>query len=300
MARTTERTTPHIHVQREDWLILLLLSVVWGSSFILIKKGLIAFTATEMALLRIEMTSVIFVPIYFIMAKGKMTRRQIFWAATVGVLGSGLPAFLFAFGETSVPSSIAGMLNSLTPIFTWILGLLFFKMAFTRNHLLGVIMGFVGAIFIIAFEPNFTLHVDPYTLLIVIATVSYALSGNIVKTHLQDVHHITLSSIAFIIIGIPAIIYSFQTDMYVKIAHDPQALFSLTAIGLLSLFGTVIANILFYRLIQRTNQIFASSVAYIIPIMALGWGLLDGEALQWPHLVGLVFIVVGVWALRKK
>jgi len=234
------------------------------------------------------------------MAKGKMTRRQLFWAATVGVLGSGLPAFLFAIAETSVPSSIAGMLNSLTPIFTWILGLLFFKMAYTRNHLLGVTMGFIGALFIIIFEPNFTLSVDPFTLLIVAATVSYATSANIVKTHLQNVHHITLSSIAFIIIGIPAILFSFQTDMYIKITHDPQALYSLAAIGLLSLFGTVMANILFYRLIQRTNQIFASSVAFVIPIMALGWGLIDGESLQWTHLAGMIFILLGVWVLRKK
>jgi len=300
MASISGQNSPHFNVQRQDWAILLLLSVVWGSSFILIKKGLVAFTPTEAALLRIEITSLIFVPIYFMMAKGKMTRRQIFWAASVGVLGSGLPGFLFAFAETSVPSSIAGMLNSLTPIFTWTLGLLFFKMVYTRNHLLGVTMGFVGAVFIIAFEPNFTLQVDPYTLLIVVASASYALSGNIVKTHLQNVHHITLSSIAFIIIGIPATIYSFRTEMYVKIVQDPQALYSLTAIGLLSLFGTVIANILFYRLIQRTNQIFATSVAYIIPIMALGWGLVDGESLQWPHLVGMVFILLGVWVLRKR
>jgi len=300
MMRTSERSTPHVHVNRQDWFILIVLSIVWGSSFILIKKGLVAFTPTEMALLRIEITSLVFVPIYFMMAKGKMTRRQIYWAASVGVLGSGMPAFLFAIAETSVPSSIAGMLNSLVPIFTWIFGLLFFKMMYTRNHLLGVTIGFVGAVFIIAFEPNFTLHVDPYTLLIVIAAVTYALSGNIIKTHLQNVHHITLSSIAFMIIGIPAIICSFQTDMYVKIAHEPQALYSLIAIGILSLFGTVIANILFYRLIQRTNAIFASSVAYIIPVMALGWGLIDGESLQWPHLVGMVFILLGVWVLRRK
>ncbi len=300
MTDSSGRTHPHTDVNRQDWLILILLSVVWGSSFILIKKGLIAFTATEMALLRIEITSLVFIPIFFLMAKGKMTGRQIFWAATVGVLGSGLPAFLFAIAETSVPSSIAGMLNSLTPIFTWILGLMFFKMVFTKNHLLGVSMGFVGAIFIIAFEPNFTLNLNPLTLLIVVATISYATSANIVKTHLQKVHHITLSSIAFIIIGIPATIYSFQTDMYTKIAHEPQALVSLAAIGILSLFGTVLANILFYRLIQRTDAIFASSVAYVIPIMALGWGILDGESLQWPHLAGMVFIILGVWVLRRK
>jgi drug/metabolite transporter (DMT)-like permease len=300
MAGTPEKSTPHIHVQKQDWYILMLLSLVWGSSFILIKKGLLAFTASEMALLRIEITSLVFVPIYFLMAKGKMSRRQLFWAMTVGVLGSGLPAFLFAIAETSVPSSIAGMLNSLTPIFTWVLGLLFFKMVYTRNQLLGVTIGFVGAIFIIAFEPDFTLHVDPFTLFILAATISYALSANIVKTHLQCVHHITLSSIAFIIIGIPAFIYSFQTDMYIKIPHETHALYSLAAIVILSLFGTVLANILFYRLIQRTNQIFASTVAYLIPVMALGWGLIDGESLQWTHFSGMVFILLGVWFLRKK
>ncbi len=300
MASSSNHSTPQILVEKQDWLILILLSVVWGSSFILIKKGLIAFSPTEMALLRIEITSLVFIPIYFFMSEGKIPGNKLGWVLAIGILGSGLPAFLFAIAETSVPSSVAGMLNSLTPIFTWGLGLLFFKLVYTRNQLLGVTTGFIGALFIIVFGPNFTLHVDPNTLLVVVATVSYALSANIVKTHLQKVHHITLSSIAFIFIGIPAIIFSFQTDVYTKIVQHPQAMYSLAAIGVLSLLGTVLANILFYRLIQRTNAIFASSVAYIIPLMALAWGLIDGESMQWTHLAGMVFILLGLWILRKK
>ena len=287
-------------VQLQDWLILILLSIVWGSSFILIKKGLISFEPVEMAILRIEITGIAFVPIYIWLAKQAVPRNKLGWAASVGVLGSGLPAFLFAFGETVVPSSVAGILNSLTPIFTWGIGLVFFSLAYTTRHMIGVSLGFLGALLIIALQPDFHLQVEPMTLLIVLATLSYAASGNIVKAHLQHVDPIALSSIAFLFIGIPAVLYSFSTDIYSKLAYDPESWYSLGAILILALIGTVLANILFYRLIQRTNAVYASSVAYLIPTMALIWGFLDGEALVWTHLAGMVLILFGVWVLRRK
>ena len=281
-------------------LILFFLSIVWGSSFILIKKGLISFEPVEMALLRIEITFLALIPIYFLLAKRNLPRSKLGWAAATGLFGSGIPAFMFAIAQSKVSSSIAGILNSLTPIFTWMLGLAFFAIGFARAQFVGVMIGFLGALLIIALEPNFTLNIEPLTLLIVIATLSYALSGNIVKTHLQDVDPITLSCIAFLFIGIPGLVATGFTDIYSKILNDPAALWSLAAIAILALVGTVLANILFFRLIQRTNAVFASSVAYLIPLNAMVWGFIDGETLQWPHFAGMAFILLGIWVLRRK
>ena len=293
MTRDTNTQNPQGHVHLQDWLILVGLSIVWGSSFILIKKGLVAFEPIEMAILRIEITGIAFVPIYVWLAKRSFPRNKLGWAASVGVLGSGLPAFLFAFGETVVPSSVAGILNSLTPIFTWGIGLLFFSLAYTTRHMIGVSLGFLGALLIIALQPDFRLQVEPMTLLIVLATLSYAASGNIVKAHLQHVDPIALSSIAFLFIGVPAILFSFSTDIYTKLAEHPESWYSFGAIAILALLGTVLANILFYRLIQRTNAVYASSVAYLIPLMALIWGFVDGEMLHWTHFAGMVLILAG-------
>lgn len=286
-------------IRNEDWLILVGLSVVWGSSFILIKKGIVSFQPEEMAVLRIVITSIAFIPIFFTSGHGFIPTKKLPWAAAIGVLGSGLPAFLYAYAETVVPSSVAGILNSLTPIFTWVIGLIFFGMVYTKNHMVGMVLGLVGAIVIVMVSPDFRLEIHPMTLLLIVATVSYGLSANIVQSKFQDTHPITLSSIAFFFVGVPAFIYSFQTDIYHTISTNPESWYSLGAIVLLSLIGTVMANVLFYRLIQNTNAVFASSVAYLIPIMALGWGLLDGEILQWPHLIGMVLILFGIFVLRK-
>ncbi len=299
MSTDTQASTKTSPITTQDWLILAMLGIVWGSSYILIKKGLLAFTPVEMAILRIEVTGMAFVPIYFFLAKGGVPRNKLPWVACVGFFGSGFPAFMFAFAQTSVASSIAGMLNSLVPIFTWALGLLFFRAVFVSSQLLGVAIGFIGAMVIIALEPNFSLSVDPLALLIVVSSISYALSGNIVKSKLQAIEPITLSSIAFLFIGIPALLYSFSTDIYSKVASDPQSWFSLGAIILLALIGTVLANILFYRLIQRTNAVFASSVSYLIPVTALIWGFIDGEVINWPQFAGLALILTGVWVLRR-
>ena len=176
----------------------------------------------------------------------------------------------------------------------------FFSIGFARMQFWGVMIGFAGAVLIIALEPNFTLSVEPLTLLIVLAGLSYSISGNIVKTHLQDVDPVTLSGIAFFSIGIPGLAVIGFTDIFTKLANDPQALMSLAAIAILALLGTVLANILYFRLIQRTNAVFASSVAYLIPLNAMIWGFVDGEALQWPHFVGMAFILLGIWVLRRK
>jgi drug/metabolite transporter (DMT)-like permease len=283
----------------KDWFLFIFICIIWGSSFILMKKGLIAFDAAEVASLRIGITALAFIPIYFLLGRNKFPMRKLKFAALAGLLGNGLPAFLYATAQTHVESSIAGILNSLTPIFVWVIGLLFFGAYFKMTQLAGVVTGFIGAALIVLLNHRFQLQLDAFTLLIVVATMCYGLSANIVKTHLQDVDAIALTAVSVFIIGVPVIIYTFFTDIYTSIVHSPQARYSLLALVVLALIGTALANILFYRLIQKTSAVFASSVAYLIPVTALIWGLLDGEALALVHFLGMALIMTGVYLLRR-
>ena len=300
MSVNRETASQSHYAHTSDWVILILLSVVWGSSFILIKKGIAVFSPPQMASLRIAISALALLPVFFLFKKAPIPRASYKWMALVGICGSGLPAFLYAYGQMHVASSVAGILNTLTPIFTWMLGLLFFSLVFIRRQLAGILLGFIGAVIVMALEPNFTFQLNWYTALIVLATVSYGMSGNIVKTHLQNIHPIILNSIAFFFIAIPAIVYLIYTDALNHLKTTPGAWWALTAIIVLSLIGTVLANIFFFRLIQRTNTIFATSVTYLIPIMAIFWGVIDGESLAWPQFLGMAFILAGVYVLRRS
>ena len=282
-----------------DWVTMIFLAIVWGSSFILIKKALVGFGPTEVAALRIGISTIAFVPIFFLLYRQKVAWKDIKWIALIGLLGNGLPAFGYAIAQTHVDSSVAGILNTLTPIFTWVLGLMFFAVAVRTNQLVGVLTGFVGALLIIGMDPSFKISFDPYTLLIVGSTICYGLSANIVKNHLQNIHPTVLSAVAFFCIGPFALSYLLTTDVAPSIMTSEQARLSLLAAATLALVGTVLANILFFRLIQRTTAVFGSSVAYLIPVTALAWGVLDGESLEWTHLVGMVLILIGVYVMRK-
>lgn len=282
-----------------DWFTFFFLCLVWGSSFILIKKGLIAFSAVEVAMLRVSISALAFLPIYFLLTKHRVPWNKLKYVFLLGLLGNGIPAILYSTAQTRVESSVAGILNSLTPIFTWLIGMYFFSVKFKLNQMAGVVIGFLGAAMIILLNHRFQLAIDLFTLLIVVATVSYAISANIVKTYLQDVNSIALTAVALFTVGFPALAGLFFTDVYSSVVYEPQARWSLLAIAVLSLAGTALANILFFRLIQNTDAIFGSSVAYLIPVTALGWGMLDGELLGLVHVAGMGLILVGVWLLRR-
>jgi drug/metabolite transporter (DMT)-like permease len=283
----------------KDWLIFFFLCLVWGSSFILIKKGLIAFSADEVAVLRLSISGLAFIPIYFFFVKDRVPLNKLKYAALLGLLGNAVPAILYSTAQTHVESSVAGILNSLTPIFTWLVGMYFFATKFRMNHMTGVLIGFVGAAMIILFNRHFQLRFDLYSMLIVIATISYGISANIVKTHLQDVNPIALTAVALFCVGLPAFGYTFFTDIYSSVMTSHTARMSFLALLVLALAGTALANILFFRLIQNTSAVFGSSVAYLIPVTALGWGLLDGEILGLIHVLGMALILIGVWLLRR-
>lgn len=286
-------------VDNVAWMILFFLSAVWGCSFILIKKGLITFDPIQLGCLRLGISSLAFAPIIL------WHRKEIQWHKwlkflAVGLTGSGFPSFLFSFAQTEISSSIAGLLNSLTPIWTLIIGIFLFRLKFNNAKLAGVIIGFIGAITIILLGSEDITGGKPwYGIFIVIATICYGTSVNMVQAFFSDTKPIIISAMSFFMIGIPAWVWLFTTDFMTKMQVQDQALFSLGAVTVLALFGTVIASILFYNLVQKTSAVFGSTVTYLMPIVALFWGFADGEVISMLHIIGMLLILTGVYFTKK-
>ncbi len=282
------------------WVLLIILSLIWGSSFILIKKALISFTPLEVGAARITISFLAFLPLFFKNLK-KIPWQKWRWFALVGICGSGIPAFLFAIGQTKIPSSIAGVINSMTPIFTLLLAVMFFSGKLIKRQAYGILMGFGGALllFFIKKEGELIFPIS-YALLLVLATVSYAISGNTVGRFLSGVRPTIISVVSFCLIGPFMLAYLLSSDFISHIQNSDYGLQSFAAVCTLSLVGTFLANILFFRLIQLTDAVFSSSVSFIIPIVALGWGILDGELITVFHLLALIFILTGVFLAKRK
>ena len=254
-----------------------------------------------MAALRISISGLAFLP-FMIIYFSKIDWSKLKYLVIIGLSGSGIPAFLYAFAETEIDSNIAGILNSLTPLFTLVFGILIFKLESNWAKMGGVLLGFVGASVIIIFGQKVdtgSLSHLWYALLIVIATMLYAISVNTVKKYLQEMDPIVITASTLMIISIPCSIYLLATDIFTYVQTTESAYFSLGMIALLSIFGTALSTIIFYKLVQKTNAVFASSVAYFIPVAALFWGMLDNEAISLWHIIGLTLIIIGVYLARK-
>ncbi len=282
-----------------SWSILILLSLIWGSSFILMKKALVVYSPNQVASLRIGLSSILFFPI-FIQYIPRIKRKQIPYILLVALTGSGMPAFLFATAQTEISSSLAGILNSLTPLFTFILGLFFFGQSFKWNSLAGVVLGLSGAVLLVFMTGQSTIEGDlRYALLAVLAALFYGVSGNTVHRHLRSMTAFGLNATTFSLLGPFVITYLFTTDFLWVIQHEEDAWMALGYVAILSWLGTFAATVLFFQLVQWNDAVFGSSVAYLIPVVALAWGLLDGEVLEWYHFIGLTLIISGVYAIRR-
>lgn len=287
------------NVTRESWLILILLSIIWGSSFILIKKTLIAFSAPQAASLRLVISFLAFTPIVL------LYRQKIEWSKwktflIVGLTGSGIPAFLFSTAQTQISSLVAGLLNSLTPIWTLILGIMLFNRAHNRYQHFGILLGFIGAGTMIVFGNEVTLGgFKVFTFLVILATLCYGFSVNLVQSKLSGMRPIIISGFSFFLIGPPALVYLLNTNFVDIVQSHPHALKSLMSVTTLSLLGTVLSSILFYDLVQKTNAVFGSTVTYMMPVVAIGWGLIDGEAIGFIQILAFLFIVAGVFLTKK-
>ena len=284
---------------RQDWIILVFLSIVWGSSFILIKYCLEYFTPIQVGALRVLISSVAFLPICIIRWK------RIDWSywpfyLIVGLCGSGIPSFLFPLAQQELESSIAGILNSLTPLFTLIIGILFFATKLNKWKTLGVFIGLLGATILTVWGQE--LSIDSkiiYGLYIVAATLCYGISVNVVKGKVDHINATLLSSLAFSFLIPFAIVMLYVSDATSAVVQT-GAWKGIAYVSILSLVGTFLSSILFYKMVQRTNAVFGSSVTYLIPVVSLMWGVADGESFTIFHVLGMVFILAGVYLSRKS
>jgi drug/metabolite transporter (DMT)-like permease len=291
-------TVPKVNTNDlKGWATFVLLAFVWGGSFILIKKGLIHFTPIEVGALRIAISAIAFIPIFFISGV-KFPKGKALLVTLVVLTGNGIPAFLFALAETRLGSAVTGVLNSLTPLFAVVIGVLFFGMNFKRHHLVGLLLGCIGIAVLMIGEKDW--YISSYVFFVILGTLCYGISANLVKRYCQDIHPIALTTVGFFSLGCIALVILWITGAYQKMAYAETWKESLSALFALALICTVFANILFYWLIQRTTAIFGSAIAYAIPCMALVWGSLDGEYISWYQFAGFGFIIAAVYSLRRQ
>jgi len=277
------------------WLILILLGVTWGSSFILIKKGLQVFSNTEVGALRIVISFLFLVP-FALRRLSNVKSKTWFLILISGILGNGAPAFLFATAQTVIDSSVAGILNSLTQLFTVIVGIVAFKLKLRWFNFIGVAIGLVGAVGLLAVSGNgeFTFKLR-YASFIILAAIFYAINVNIIKFWLKDVDPISIVSLSFMLLGVPVLTFLLGfTDFTEKIATHPQAFTGLAYIAVLAIGGTALALMLFIKMLKITDTVFASSVTYLIPVIAVLWGIIDGEPFGWSYLVWISMILSGI------
>jgi len=281
------------------WGLLIALSLIWGSSFILIKRGLVGLHPTELGALRIVAAWLFLVPVA--LARWRSVEKR-YWKylAIVGFVGSLIPSFMFAFAQTEISSSVTGVLNALTPIFTILVGLLIFGQRQPGGVFIGVLIGFVGTAILSAAGNQAGFRINFYVFFILIATFCYGMNLNIIKYTLQGIRPIVVTSMSLLVAGPIAMIYLlFFTSYFEQLVTSPEVRLASGYIVILGVAGTAIALILFNRLVQITEPVFASSVTYLIPVVAVIWGVMDGELLSMLHGLGMVTIVAGVYTANR-
>lgn len=262
------------------------------------KEGLKAFTPYQVASLRMLSAGVILLPFAYKALK-QIPNHKMGLIVLSGVLGNFIPAYLFCIAETQIDSSLAGILNSLTPLFTIIVGVLFFKVTTSWVKITGMVIGFIGLSFLLASGRDVSLHNLSFAALVLLATLFYGINVNIVGRYMQNMGSLNIASIAFAFLIIPSLAVLYFTGYFSNNFSDPIVIKSLLASSLLGIVGTSIATILFYFLVKRAGILFGSLVTYGIPIVAVAWGLLDGELLNGLQVVCLAIILLGVYIVNR-
>ncbi|RED99576.1 DMT family transporter [Marinoscillum furvescens] len=282
------------------WGLLIGLSLIWGSSFILIKKGLLGLTSMEVGSLRILSAALVLLP-FAIKNLKKVKRAHLLPLISVGFVGSFLPAFLFAIAQTRLESSVTGVLNALTPLFTMLVGFLIYKQSQRPQVFLGIGVGFVGtALLVMAGSGGDLSSFNYYALFVIAATLMYALNLNVIKHHLHGLKSMTITSVSLLFVGpLAAIQLLFFSEFTTKLMTVDGTLLATGYILTLGIVGTAFALLIFNKLVSLTDPVFTSSVTYIIPIVAVCWGVLDGEVLLTAHVIGIALVLVGVFLANR-
>ncbi len=289
-----------LHRKIWQWVMLLFISMIWGTSFILMKKGLRSFEPWHVASLRIFFAWIMFLPVALTRLR-RVKRHHWPWLALTGIIGNFIPANLFTLAQMHIDSSLAGILNSLTPLFALLTGLLFFRTHVLLINVVGLLLGLAGAAGLI-YRPGTDLwnEANLYGLFVVMATILYGLNVNLLKYKFADLDGLTLSSTLFLFIGPLALLTLLFSGLPAAFAAGGIVWNDLGYIFLLSLFSSVLAVTLFNILLKYISPLFASSVTYLIPVFAILWGVLDGERLSLDQVLWIFVIFTGVYLVNKE
>lgn len=283
-----------------QWVLFFTLICIWGSSFILMKKALISFTPLQLGNLRMSFAALVLLPFAF---KGirEVSLRQWKYLFLVGFMGNSIPAVLFALAQSGIDSSLAGILNATTPFFVMLVGVSFFKLKVRFINVIGLLLGLIGAIEIIGlsgiggFQHNFK-----YAVYILISTILYAINLNILKFKIPEMNSSKITILSLSMVGVPSMIYILFFSGFFTSMQAPKAMESLIAVGILGITCSSLALLMYYRLMQISSMLFAASVTYFIPIVALIFGILDGEMFRASNFIWIALIIVGVYLVNKK
>jgi len=280
----------------ENWFILLILSIIWGSSFILMKKGLISFTYLEVSFFRLIIAFLVLSP-FLLSSLKNMKMRYILPILIVSIIGTVIPAVLFAFGQTHLNSSTTGMLNALTPIFTLLVGVFIFEKKWNKEKIIGVIIGLLGS-YILLLPSSFKMMDTKYSLIIILATMCYAISINTIKEKLKGLTSLDIAVLSSFMSFLIPFIFVLNNGITKTTSHIYNNIESFYYLIILGTICTSIAIILFNYLIKRSSALFGSTTTYLIPIFAIVWGLVDNESIESHEFLGLLIILAGVFIMN--
>jgi drug/metabolite transporter (DMT)-like permease len=275
------------------------LCFIWGSSFILMKAGMTSLSAYQVATIRILAAGIVLLPAALKHMR-TIPAKKLGYVLLSGLIGSFFPAYLFCLAETKIDSSLAGFLNSLTPVFTIIIGIAFYGQVFQKHKLAGVVIAMAGMLVLLFAKGNVNLQYLSYTAFILVATILYGLNINVVSRHLHEIGTMPVVSVGFALLLIPCLIILWLTGYFQLPLLQKYMLYSTGASAILGIFGTAVATILYYILIKRMGGLVASMVTYGIPFVALLWGVIAGETINGWQVLGLSVILAGVYVTRRQ
>ncbi|MFO0415112.1 MAG: DMT family transporter [Bacteroidota bacterium] len=281
------------------WILYIILCLIWGSSFILMKEGLISLTPFEVAAIRMLSAGLVLIPFAYRSFR-EITKKQRHYSILTGILGSYLPAIFFCIAQTKIDSALAGMLNALTPLFVLLIGAAFFKLPLIKGKLIGILIGFAGMIILFLKQTgSFQFEEMPFLLIVVLATICYGVNVNIANRHLQGVRPLAIASVAFTFLIPLSLLLLYTEGFFSHVLTDNKFLLSIASASFLGITGTALATVLFYMLMKRAGPLFSSMVTYGIPFVAVGWGFIYGEEITVLQIIGLFIILTGVYVVNS-
>jgi len=283
------------------WFLLLLLALIWGSSPIMIKKALVQLGPFEIGALRLSLASLVLMP-FLLKSLNEIKKTDYFILFISGIVGNVIPYFLYPIAQTQIDSATSGVLTSLTPFFALIIGVIFYKLKATKNNIIGLCIGFLGTSVLILFSNSSEgFSADLYGLFVVAATLLYGINLNLVKYHLKHLKPITITAFSIVsILPITLYILFAHTEFPSHLKLVNEYLLEFGYVFVLGVLGTSIATLIFYNLIKIKDTVFASMVTYLMPIVAIGFGVLDGEKINLIQLFGMLLVLLGVFINSKK